>query len=66
MNVAGRENRLKQAIDPIRGAYDMMILDTPPSLSLLTVNVFACADSVIVPCQTHPYAFDALAELFDR
>jgi chromosome partitioning protein len=65
VDVVGRENRLKQAIDPIRGAYDMMILDTPPSLSLLTVNVFACADSVIVPCQTHPYAFDALAELFD-
>ena len=65
VDVAGRENRLKQAIEPIRGAYDMMILDTPPSLSLLTVNVFACADTVIVPCQTHPYAFDALAELFD-
>ena len=65
VDVAGRENRLKQAIEPIRAAYDMMILDTPPSLSLLTVNVFACADSVIVPCQTHPYAFDALAELFD-
>jgi chromosome partitioning protein len=63
--VAGRENRLKQAIEPIRESYDVMILDTPPSLSLLTVNVFACAGSVIVPCQTHPYAFDALAELFD-
>jgi chromosome partitioning protein len=65
VNVVGRENRLKQAIEPLRGAYDMIILDTPPSLSLLTVNVFACAGSVIVPCQTHPYAFDALAELFD-
>ena len=65
VDVAGRENRLKQAIEPIREAYDMMILDTPPSLSLLTVNVFACAGAVIVPCQTHPYAFDALAELFD-
>jgi len=65
VDVVGRENRLKQAIEPIRKAYDIMIVDTPPSLSLLTVNVFACAGSVIVPCQTHPYAFDALAELFD-
>ena len=40
-------------------------MDTPPSLSLLTVNVFSCASEVLVPCQTHPYAFGALAELFD-
>ena len=65
VDVAGRENRLKQAIKPIERAYDIVILDTPPSLSLLTVNVFACAGSVIIPCQTHPYAFEALAELFD-
>ena len=65
VDVVGRENRLKQAIEPLGGAYDFMIIDTPPSLSLLTVNVFACAGSVIVPCQTHPYAFDALSELFD-
>jgi chromosome partitioning protein len=62
---AGRENRLKDALWGLRSAYDLMILDTPPSLSLLTVNVFVCADEVIVPCQTHPYAFDALEELFD-
>lgn len=65
VDVVGRENRLKQAMEPIREAYDIMILDTPPSLSLLTVNVFACAGSVVIPCQTHPYAFDALTELFD-
>jgi chromosome partitioning protein len=65
VDLVGRENRLKQAIEPLVKAYDIIILDTPPSLSLLTVNVFACAESVIVPCQTHPYAFDALAELFD-
>jgi chromosome partitioning protein len=61
----GRENRLKEKLDILDGDYDFIILDTPPSLSLLTVNVFAYAREVIVPCQTHPYAFDALAELFD-
>ena len=61
----GRENRLKEALAPLVGKYDFIIMDTPPSLSLLTVNVFSCASEVLVPCQTHPYAFGALAELFD-
>lgn len=61
----GRENRLKEALKSISGEYDFILLDTPPSLSLLTVNVLAYANEVIVPCQTHPYAYDALDELFD-
>ena len=61
----GRENRLKEALSPLRGEYDFIILDTPPSLSILTINVFAFADEVLVPCQTHPYAFGALEDLFD-
>jgi chromosome partitioning protein len=62
---SGRENRLKKALMPIAGDYDFILLDTPPSLSLLTVNVFAFAGEVLVPCQTHPYAYQALEELFD-
>ena len=61
----GRENRLTEALADIRDAYDFIVLDTPPSLSLLTVNVLTFAKEVLVPCQTHPYAFEALAELFD-
>lgn len=61
----GRENRLKEALAPVVDNYDFILMDTPPSLSLLTVNVFSCASEVLVPCQTHPYAFGALAELFD-
>ncbi len=62
---AGRENSLKNALAPLNGKYDFVLIDTPPSLSLLTVNVLACAREVIIPCQTHPYAYRALAELFD-
>jgi chromosome partitioning protein len=62
---AGRERKLGDALTPLMGAYDFILLDTPPSLSLLTVNVFTFAREVLVPCQTHPYAFGALAELFD-
>jgi chromosome partitioning protein len=65
INEAGRENRLKDALKGVSNGYDFILLDTPPSLSLLTVNVFAYAQEVIVPCQTHPYAYGALEELFD-
>jgi len=61
----GRENRLKEALSQITDEYDFLIMDTPPSLSLLTINVFAAAQEVLVPCQTHPYAFNALSDLFD-
>jgi chromosome partitioning protein len=65
VDVVARENKLKEALDNLPIAYDYIIIDTPPSLSLLTVNVFACARQVLVPCQTHPYSYDALNELFD-
>ena len=65
VNEIGRENKLKDALDDINNAYDIILLDTPPSLSLLTVNVLAYAKEVLVPCQTHPYAYAALEELFD-
>jgi len=65
VDVEGRENWLKEAMEDLNGAYDFILLDTPPSLSLLTINVFAYAREVIVPCQTHPYAYAALDELFD-
>jgi len=65
VDAVGRENRLREGLADLDGNYDFILLDTPPSLSLLTVNVFAYADEVLVPCQTHPYAFGALNELFD-
>lgn len=61
----GRENKLKQALEGITNQYDLILLDTPPSLSLLTINVFAYAKEILIPCQTHPYAYAALDELFD-
>ncbi len=61
----GRENRLKEAVADIIEHYDVVLMDTPPSLSLLTINVFAAAREILVPCQTQPYAFHALESLFD-
>jgi chromosome partitioning protein len=65
VDVAGREDRLNAAMADLDDAYDVILIDTPPSLSLLTVNVFAYAKQVLIPCQTHPYSFAALSELFD-
>ncbi|MFW5908666.1 MAG: ParA family protein [Desulfosalsimonas sp.] len=61
----GREARLKTAVSGLINDYDIVLMDTPPSLSLLTINVFAACSEVLVPCQTHPYAFRALEDLFD-
>lgn len=65
VDAPGRENRLKEALVDLDGQYDYLLLDTPPSLSLLTVNVFAYTQWVLIPCQTHPYAYGALEELCD-
>jgi len=45
----GRETVLRQYIDMVKPMYDFILLDTPPSLDLLTINALACADSVIIP-----------------
>lgn len=65
VNVEGRENRLKEVFGNLQRSFDYIILDTPPSLSLLTVNVLTYAKEVLVPCQTQPYAYAALEDLFD-
>jgi chromosome partitioning protein len=46
-----REYRLKEALDPIKGSYDFVVMDCPPNLGLLTVNALTAADSVLIPLQ---------------
>lgn len=52
----GRENVLKKALAPLRGYVDVVLIDCPPSLSLLTVNALTAADAVLIP--TQPQAVD--------
>ena len=51
MDADGREAKLKAALQAVRGGYDFIIIDCPPSLSLLTLNALNAADSVLVPMQ---------------
>jgi chromosome partitioning protein len=61
----GSEGRLREALAPVRDAYEFLILDCPPSLGPLTVNALVAADRVIVPVQTEYFALEGLAGLLD-
>lgn len=60
-----RENRLKDAIGSMRGKYDFIIIDCPPSLGLLTVNAFVAADKLLIPIQCEFYALEGVTKLLD-
>jgi len=59
----GRERRLRDALAPIRGGYDVVLIDCPPSLNILTVNALIAADSVLIPMQCEFYALEGLSAL---
>lgn len=59
----GRELLLREALAATRTPYDYILIDPPPSLGLFTLNALAAADAVIVPLQTHAYAFKAMPKL---
>ena len=60
-----REARLRFALGPLRERFDYILVDTPPSLSLLTVNSLAAADGVLVPMQTEYFALEGVTELLE-
>jgi len=60
---SGRESRLREALDPVRENYDLILIDCPPALNMLTLNALVAADSVIVPMQCEYYALEGLSAL---
>jgi len=63
VGMMARETRLKTALAPVRGDYDFVLIDCPPSLGLLTVNALTAADSVFIPLQTEYLALEGLTQL---
>jgi chromosome partitioning protein len=61
--LAGREHRLEKALAPVRDRYDLMVIDCPPALNILTVNALTAADSVLIPMQCEYYALEGLSGL---
>lgn len=58
-----RENRLRDALQPLEGRYDVIIVDCPPSLGLLTVNALTACSGVLIPLQCEYYSLEGLAQL---
>ena len=60
-----RETRLKRALDPIKEGYDYILIDSPPSLGLLTLNALVACDSIIIPIQCEFYALEGVSQLLN-
>ncbi len=61
--IAGREFKLRNALKPVRADFDVILIDSPPSLNMLTLNALVAADSVMVPMQCEYYALEGLSAL---
>jgi chromosome partitioning protein len=68
VNLLGAENaagRLRAALDTVRERFDLILIDCPPSLNMLTVNALTAAEAVIIPMQCEYYALEGLSALLD-
>jgi len=62
---AGREYILKELIEPLKASYDFILIDSPPSLGLLTINSFTASDSILIPLQAQYLALQGLTKLIE-
>ena len=65
VNMLAREQRLKNALAPVRDRYDYIFVDCPPSLGLLTLNALTMADTLLVPIQCEYYALEGVTSLMN-
>ena len=63
VNAPQREQRLRRLVDALRGDFDFIFIDSPPSLGLLTLNGLVASDSVLVPLNCEYFALEGIAEL---
>lgn len=63
VDIKNREYKLKEALEPIKKKYDFIVIDSPPSLGLLTINALTASQKTIIPVQCEYYALEGLADL---
>ena len=64
VDIKNREYKLKEALEPLRRKYDFMVIDSPPSLGLLSINALTASQKTIIPVQCEYYALEGLADVF--
>ena len=65
VETAGRDRMMRNALAAVRDNYDYILIDCPPSLSLITVNMLAAADALLIPLQCEYYALEGLSQLLN-
>tara|TARA_Y100001970_G_scaffold284138_1_gene400866 strand:- start:577 stop:1341 length:765 start_codon:yes stop_codon:yes gene_type:complete len=65
VSIMAREHQLQKALKTIRKQYDIIIIDCPPSLGLLTINAFTASDALVIPIQCEYYALEGLGQLLN-
>jgi chromosome partitioning protein len=65
LDTVGKEYKLKEALDSIRNNYDFILIDTPPALSILTVNALVAADDIIIPAQADIFSLQGIGQLYN-
>lgn len=65
VSMSGREGRMREAIGSVRDEYDYVLIDCPPSLGLITLNMLAAADTLLIPLQCEYYALEGLSQLLN-
>ena len=65
VNREGRERALRAALEPLANSYDVVIVDCPPSLGLITLNVLTASDGVLIPIQCEYYALEGISQLLN-
>src|SRR4029078_9760532 len=60
-----REHIMRQSAESLRSEYDYVIIDCPPSLGLITINMLAAADALLIPVQCEYYALEGLSQLLN-
>ena len=63
VSVPQREHRLRRVLEPLRARFDLIFIDCPPSLGLLTLNALVAADAVLIPLHCEYFALEGLADL---